>query len=99
MNILVVKIAEHFGKEVLKGAVYAAAITGATQLAAAIVDKYFAAPYEVGNEDPKSNVVVNVIFNKDGVEVSREVLGEQEMEDDEECCDGDCDACDCNGVC
>ena len=83
MNILVVKIAEHFGKEVLKGAVYAAAVTGAAHLASRPVDKFIG-----GNEASEPPVVVNVTVVQDGVTVSRQTLGEQ----DEDCgCDEDCD--------
>lgn len=89
MNILVVKIAEHFGKEVLKGAVYAAAVTGAAHLASRLVDKF------IGGNEAEPPVVVQVIVNQDGVTVSQQQLGEQ----DEDCgCDEDCDCdvpCEC----
>lgn len=95
MNFLVVKIAECFGKEVLKGAIYTAAVTGAGLIASKLVDKYFGGE---GNEFVPP-VVVNVVVQQDGVTVSQQTLGEEEDDDDvEEDCDGCDDSyCDCDG--
>lgn len=93
MNFVLVKIAECFGKEVLKGAIYTAALTGAAGIASKLVDRYFGAD---GNE-MQPPVVVNVIVNQDGVTVSQQTLGEED-DDVEEDCDGCDDSyCDCAG--